>query len=493
MENDYKQIIKRKNKIVTITLLICIVLRGLVEAFFIGLNDSIPLMLAGLVLAGIILLLTRFFDSVVVMYLFTFILAVIVFMVMNGFPNMINFMQCFLAIFFIVLYEDIRPIVIESICMALEMIYFYYRYPKVFSINNFGVDSLWVAVVYIFSGMLIFVSLSRLTREQINNLHEIGEKSHRENRKSSRLLDEIGKSATALGASSGKINTSVINTSEAVSQINEAAESVTKMVEDDAESTKSIQSMVKDSVVMIDDMNSISHEMYDSSIDTDQKVREGASGISSLSGEMSTLSEKMDSVEKSVSDLGDKVSSIENILATLDDISEQTSLLSLNASIEAARAGEQGRGFAVVAEQIRNLADNSSQFTKQIHNIIGEIETSTTEVRTEIGSGQESVRICTEHADKVNKHFEKISKNTGIVLDQAKTIAENAKELNGQMQATMNNVNAISETTVSTSAAMEEILASISNLNDDMNNVVEGYKGIEGITKDLIDASVKQD
>ena len=78
-----------------------------------------------------------------------------------------------------------------------------------------------------------------------------------------------------------------------------------------------------------------------------------------------------------VRNLGSKTNEIGKIVAVINDIAFKTNLLALNAAIEAARAGEAGRGFDVVAEEVRKLAENSAGLTKEITQMVTEIQEET--------------------------------------------------------------------------------------------------------------------
>ena len=118
-------------------------------------------------------------------------------------------------------------------------------------------------------------------------------------------------------------------------------------------------------------------------------------------GAMGEIQEQMESIADKILNLSEHTQQIGEIIDTVKEIAEQSKLLALNASIEAARAGEHGRGFSVVASEIRSLADQSKQATRQVGRILGEIQkaTNTAVIATEAGSKKVDAGLAlAEHA-----------------------------------------------------------------------------------------------
>jgi methyl-accepting chemotaxis protein len=155
--------------------------------------------------------------------------------------------------------------------------------------------------------------------------------------------------------------------------------------------------------------------------------------------------------------LAAKSTSINKIINVINDIANQTNLLSLNASIEAARAGEHGKGFAVVASEIRTLAEQSKSSVNDIQKIIGSIQEDTTNVA-------ETAR----KAEKVLKLQESAVKNT---TDSYHDINESVEKLVVFLDYIAENVNNIEEARVSTLGAIENISAVLEEIAASSNNV----------------------
>jgi methyl-accepting chemotaxis protein len=172
-----------------------------------------------------------------------------------------------------------------------------------------------------------------------------------------------------------------------------------------------------------------------------QEVAAGAQTVSSSAAKTKAAADKgetavnltikgMDGIKNKVYDtagkikaLGDHSQQIGEIIQVIDDIAEQTNLLALNAAIEAARAGEHGKGFAVVADEVRKLAERSSKATKEIANLIINIQTLTSDAvaAMEQGTGEveQGVNLATdagralqeilETVEETYRHVENIS------------------------------------------------------------------------------------
>jgi methyl-accepting chemotaxis protein len=174
---------------------------------------------------------------------------------------------------------------------------------------------------------------------------------------------------------------------------------------------------------------------------------------------MKEINANVDTTAKKILSLGEKSQSIGNITKLIDDLAEQTNLLALNAAIEAARAGEAGRGFAVVAQEVRKLAERSSESTEEIRQLINEIqgETNSTIIGIEdstkwVGKGLEMIEetaksakeisIATQQQNSASEQVVHAMKNIDTVTKQfvssTKQTASSATQLNGLAQELKN-------------------------------------------------------
>jgi methyl-accepting chemotaxis protein len=168
----------------------------------------------------------------------------------------------------------------------------------------------------------------------------------------------------------------------------------------------------------------------------------------------------LSSIEKFV----DNTRNVKKITEGISDISEQTNLLSLNASIESARAGEAGRGFAIVAEEIRKLSDETASLTTDIAQIVAMLENDANEAQSIIGEVEASVVEETKTIDETLNVFHTMENDIsslGIDMDNILGSSENVVNYNNSI---MEHIEKLSGETEEVTAYIEEAL-SLNRLN----------------------------
>lgn len=180
---------------------------------------------------------------------------------------------------------------------------------------------------------------------------------------------------------------------------------------------------------------------------------------------MTQVSTQMERLEEDSVKIGD-------IIEVINDISEQTNLLALNAAIEAARAGEQGRGFAVVADEVRKLAERSGEATKQITSIIKGMQQNTHKSVSAVAAG-------VNQSQQTGQAFKEIMAMINETEQKVGEIAAASEEQAAQANEVMQSIESISSASQEAAAAAEETAAtshSLALLAEGMNEAVSIFK-----------------
>lgn len=263
----------------------------------------------------------------------------------------------------------------------------------------------------------------------------------------------------------------VSSTSNEIEKDNQYLEEVTKQValstDELANGSQSISNDLADAVGLIHDMNDkLIRSLQDSHTSTSMteealtSIEHGKSNIETQEKLLAQNIEASELIKTSTQTFKQYFTEIEKMASFVADISEQTNLLSLNASIEAARAGEQGRGFAVVANEVRKLAEESNQATKQIFTMVSKLNEGMSDITSSIDQSNAIVSSQRSAMDLTLSAFETIDEKVKAITNQVHEVALGLSHLQEKSQSVLANVESISAVTEQSAAGTEEISAS---------------------------------
>ncbi|MEB2301928.1 methyl-accepting chemotaxis protein [Lysinibacillus xylanilyticus] len=201
--------------------------------------------------------------------------------------------------------------------------------------------------------------------------------------------------------------------------------------------------------------------------------------------QMATINEiVLDSVKK-VEGLNMQSAEISKLVSVIEDISNQTNLLALNAAIEAARAGEHGKGFAVVADEVRKLAEEVQFSVSDISTIVNRIQGETGNVTTALQSGYEEVKRGTVQLYQTNETFEQISEAVEDMILNINTISSNLNKVAQNSESINVSIDEMASISQESAAGVEQTTATVEETAATMEEISRGANHLAGMAEEL--------
>ncbi|ABK97682.1 methyl-accepting chemotaxis protein [Pelobacter propionicus] len=279
------------------------------------------------------------------------------------------------------------------------------------------------------------------------------------------VMDKVNRSSQDVASASVELNSSADQMASASHEVVSQANTVATASEE-----MSATSM---------DIANNCHRAAESSNQASRTAQAGADIVRSTVDGMSRIAEKVRGSATVVEQLGVRSDQIGEIVATIQDIADQTNLLALNAAIEAARAGEQGRGFAVVADEVRALAERTTRATREIGEMIKNIQNETRCAVSSMEEGVQEVEQGTVEAARSGQALEEILEKINEVTTQISQIATAAEEQTATTREISNNIQQISEVVDMTAKGAQDISqssSSLSQLSVDLQDLVRRFQ-----------------
>lgn len=349
----------------------------------------------------------------------------------------------------LLMYGDVK-LAITSACIAVAIVIARIGYSiwlghlESTDITDYELQFFSTFLIGIFS-VLSVRGISFVNSLQMKQIEKEMKHSERVNQKILKTGKEINVSVGQIQETIGHQQKNAVKTTESLMELAAGVQEVAASLSSQSEITQVIQ-------------NSVNHiadsttEMAKHSQNTKLLVDESSRKMESAKEQSDYMKKISQDITKKLEQLSEKTNSMENILLMIGEVSDNTNLLSLNASIEAARAGEIGKGFAVVADEIRSLADTTKDSAMEIEGLLRSFRELSEEVQQGIGGMIIGV-------DEQHESIESTYQGFSSMVEALDKLDESANRISDEMEELKASNQTIVEAVSGMSAASEQISA----------------------------------
>ena len=331
---------------------------------------------------------------------------------------------------------------------------------------------------------LLRVMFTKPVKQMIERVRDIAEgEGDLTQRLSIDKTDEIGQLAKWFDVFVENIHTIINDVSQttngvagAATEIAAASEEMATGLDDQKREVEQVTTAMEEMARSVEDVARKSIDAQTAAEAAGRDATEGGDVVSQSVEQIKAIAGQVNESAHSVGELGKKGEKIGEIIDVINDIADQTNLLALNAAIEAARAGEHGRGFAVVADEVRKLAERTTQATEEVASSVREIQDETRVAVERMDAGRSTVEQGVELSHQAGQALQRIVQASGNLRSMVESIAGATEE----QAATSKQISSSAESITSISAQTSDGANQAAQAAADLSSQAENLKTLVG-------------
>jgi methyl-accepting chemotaxis protein len=290
--------------------------------------------------------------------------------------------------------------------------------------------------------------------------------------------DEIGQASLALNTMKNNLRDLIQTIAATAEHVASASEEISSAANEQSQSARAQTEQTSNVAVAMQEMSATVRQVSENSAIATvasqraaETAREGGAIVEDVLTKMRAIAESVQGTARKMEELGKSSEQIGRIAGVIDEIADQTNLLALNAAIEAARAGEHGRGFAVVADEVRKLAEGTTSATKEISQMIKNIQDGTKTAAGAMQAGSSQVEVGVQFTGRAGESLKQIIQMSEHVREMIVQIATAATEQSKASDDINQN--------------MEQIATLVKESSDGAQHSAKACQNLSGLALDL--------